>query len=114
MLGSEPEAHVMKKIFSALSSLAVVSPITSTVAEVKVPATELKVLAFLRAQELAGKPTHGPAIARASNGAISVASIYKLLDRLCARGLVTRNTETIQVDELDAGFKRVSYRSTSH
>ena len=101
----------MKKIFSALSEMSGMEPAMRALKPANVPATEAKVLAILKAQERAGRPTHGPAIARASDGAISVAAVYTLLDRLSSRGLVTRKTETIRVDELDVGFKRVTYRS---
>jgi DNA-binding MarR family transcriptional regulator len=73
------------------------------------PATELKVLYYLDKLEKAKKPTHGPAIARASDGAISVASIYKLLDRLAARGLVER--AEVDVSLGDITVKRVQYRT---
>lgn len=81
----------------------------STAGSATVPRTEKLVLDALKAQQRDGKPTHGPAIARATGGKVSVSAIYVLLDRLCKRGLVSRRDEVVQPDGFDVGFKRVSY-----
>ncbi|NUZ09062.1 hypothetical protein [Piscinibacter koreensis] len=76
-----------------------------------VPATEQNVLLLLKQLEQEGKPTHGPAIARASNGTITVSSIYKLLDRLATRGLVARAEVDVALGDITV--KRVHYQTIS-
>ena len=73
------------------------------------PATEQKVLEALQILETQQKPTHGPAIARATGGVVSVQAVYSLLDRLAARGLVGR--EEVEVPLGDILVKRVNYHS---
>lgn len=75
-----------------------------SVIQIRVPDAEVKVLSVL--QKLG--EAHAPAIARASNGSISVAAIYKLLGRLENRGLVSKKVEHVPVGDITA--RRVFYR----
>ena len=75
------------------------------------PAAEQKVLTALRKLEEEAKPTHGPAIARATNGTVSVQAVYTLLDRLVSRGLVER--KDVEVALADITVKRVVYSIAS-
>lgn len=75
-----------------------------SVIQIRVPDAEVKVLSVL--QQLG--EAHAPAIARASNGSISVAAIYKLLGRLEDRGLVSKKVEHVPVGDITA--RRVFYR----
>lgn len=73
--------------------------------KVKVPDTEYRILQILD-EHRAG--LHAPAIARASQGDITVKVVYTLLKRLLARGLVQRRDEFAQVDDIEV--KRVYYQ----
>ena len=76
----------------------------SNKATAKVPDSEYEVLCVLnRIGE-----SHAPAIARASNGSISVAGVYTLLGRLEARGLVQKRREDVPAG--DISVKRVLYK----
>jgi hypothetical protein len=54
------------------------------------------------------KEAHAPAIARASEGAISVAAVYKLLGRLVESGVVLKREKDIPIGDITA--RRVFYR----
>jgi len=71
---------------------------------VEVPRSEQNVLNLL---ERMGE-THAPALARASNGSVSVAAIYSLLQRLESRGLVERREVLIPMNDITA--RRVFYK----
>ena len=73
------------------------------VTKIKVPDAELRVLQILQALGEA----HAPAVARASNGTISVAAIYELLGRLENRGLVLKREELVPIGDITA--RRVFY-----
>lgn len=71
----------------------------------KVPDAEYEVLTVLVSM---GEEAHGPAIARASKGAVPVGSVYKLLSRLEERGIVACREAPIPVGDIHA--RRVLYR----
>jgi len=72
---------------------------------IKVPDTEFLVLLVLSDLDI---EAHAPAIARASNGSVSVAAVYTLLSRLEKRGLVEKREEYVEIGDLTA--KRVLYK----
>lgn len=72
---------------------------------VKVPDAEYRILELLHKHK---SELHGPAIARASSGAISVGSVYKLLKRLEERELVKKREGEFTVADL--AVKRVLYQ----
>lgn len=71
---------------------------------VQVPEAEYRVLRILANLGEA----HGPGIARASNGSVSVAAVYKLLSRLEQRGLVQKREEHIPIGDITA--RRMFYK----
>ena len=73
-----------------------------------IPSSEKKILRILA--ELGGE-AHAPAIARASDGAVSVAAIYSLLQRLERRGFVQRREVFILVGDIQA--RRIFYSLNS-
>lgn len=70
----------------------------------KIPESELKVLAILNKLGEA----IAPAIVRASENTVSLASVYKLLDRIVERGIITRRTENFNIGGIET--KRVFYK----
>jgi DNA-binding MarR family transcriptional regulator len=71
------------------------------------PPSEMSVLAIIMKMGEA----HAPAIARASNGKVTVSAIYSLLNRLERRGLVEKREVYIEVGDISA--RRVVYRATA-
>lgn len=68
------------------------------------PATEATVYnVLLKKGEL-----HAPAISRASNGTVSIASVYVILSRLEKKGMVSKREQFIEID--DTKVRRVYYQ----
>lgn len=73
---------------------------------VKVPDTEYLILTILK-DRVTGLPA--PNIADASNGEISVESVYTLLKRMVKRGVLERKEEELKVADF-AHIKRICYK----
>jgi hypothetical protein len=72
---------------------------------VKVPDAEFRVLEILSASS---SGMTGPSIARASNGDITINSVYTLLKRMVVRGVAVRFEIAVQI--MDVEEKRICYK----
>lgn len=74
-----------------------INVVTSDGAVKALPLTEYLVFATLADLHAEHGPVHGPAIARASNGELTVATVYGSLERLRKKGVVDSNEELFEI-----------------
>ena len=102
----------MKEINSILGSLRRrVAVETQDGSSVMLPVTEFMVFALLCELVKRHATVHGPAIAKASNGELSVATVYGSLNRLAAKGVVTSREDFFDIGS--STVRRVSWIPTA-
>jgi DNA-binding PadR family transcriptional regulator len=89
-----------------------VSVLTDAGSSISLPITEFLVLFTLTNLHRTQGAVHAPAIARASNGELSIATVYGSLNRLEKKGVVAKKDEIFDLGS--SVVRRILWSPTAH